>query len=390
MYEFGRVTNKEEWDDLVLENNGHPLQLWGWGEAKAKSNWNVDRIVLKGIRKKQIIFGAQILYRKVPFFNNKHLVYIPRGPFMSETEDQMELMDAFADYIYREYKAIAIQIEPDLDRVDLSYNWSKIQSGSLMNQTLILDLGMSEKGLLSEMAKKTRQYIRKAEKNGVSIVRAKTSKDINACLDIYKDTAKRAGFKIHEDKYYYDIFKYLGEASPVYMAIYEGKPVAFLWLAISNYTAFELYGGVTSVGQKQKANYSLKWKAITTCKDWGIVRYDMNGLVSEGVSNFKEGFSNHVNMLAGTYEYGKGFSYLLFSKLFPLGKRLIKFVKLNKGSKVVAKKEIENKEEKPMSFSPEEQKMEQTVSDLEKTIDDRKTEEVEEIKDEAKTAIEKD
>ena len=69
MYEFGRVTNKEEWDDLVLENNGHPLQLWGWGEAKAKSNWNVDRIVLKGIRKKQIIFGAQILYRKVPFFN---------------------------------------------------------------------------------------------------------------------------------------------------------------------------------------------------------------------------------------------------------------------------------------------------------------------------------
>ena len=115
----------------------------------------------------------------------------------------------------------------------------------------------------------------------------------------------------------------------------------------------------------------------------------MNGLVSEGVSNFKEGFSNHVNMLAGTYEYGKGFSYLLFSKLFSLGKRLIKFVKLNKGSKVVAKKEIENKEEKPMSFSPEEQKMEQTVSDLEKTIDDRKTEEVEEIKDEAKTAIEK-
>ena len=55
-----------------------------------------------------------------------------------------------------------------------------------------------------------------------------------------------------------------------------------------------------------------------------------------------------------------------------------------------SKKEIENKEEKPMSFSPEEQKMEQTVSDLEKTIDDRKTEEVEEIKDEAKTAIEKD
>ena len=43
-----------------------------------------------------------------------------------------------------------------------------------------------------------------------------------------------------------------------------------------------------------------------------------------------------------------------------------------------------------MSFSPEDQKMEQTVSDLEKTIDDRKTEEVEEIKDEAKTAIEKD
>ena len=61
--------------------------------------------------------------------------------------------------------------------------------------------------------------------------------------------------------------------------------VAFLWFAQSNYTSFELYGGVTETGQKVRANYILKWTAMLEMKKRGVKRYDFNGLLNDGIRN---------------------------------------------------------------------------------------------------------
>ena len=36
MLKIIEITDKKEWDDFVNEHNGHPLQLWGWGELKSR------------------------------------------------------------------------------------------------------------------------------------------------------------------------------------------------------------------------------------------------------------------------------------------------------------------------------------------------------------------
>lgn len=67
---------QEVWDDEVLSREGHPLQLWGWGETKAAHNWRVTRVFVKDDEK--IIGAAQLLIRTLPKPFNA-LVYIPKG-----------------------------------------------------------------------------------------------------------------------------------------------------------------------------------------------------------------------------------------------------------------------------------------------------------------------
>lgn len=148
--------------------------------------------------------------------------------------------------------------------------------------------------------------------------------DIAQCLAIYRQTAKRAHFALHDDQYYYDVHDKLGEASTIFAA-YEGdEVVSFVWLVISARTAFELYGGMSDRGQEVRANYILKWHAITTCKRWGLYRYDMNGLLNDGVSTFKQGFAAHEDMLAGTFDYPLSPLYPIWSVALPRVKQVFR------------------------------------------------------------------
>ncbi|QQR52894.1 peptidoglycan bridge formation glycyltransferase FemA/FemB family protein [bacterium] len=67
-------------------------------------------------------------------------------------------------------------------------------------------------------------------------------------------------------------------------------------------TAYELYGGVNATGQKMRANYALKWRAITDAQNAGLKFYDFNGRVSDGVSQFKEGFGPDEVDFVGTWD----------------------------------------------------------------------------------------
>jgi len=316
-------TKPEEWDEAILNQGGHPLQLWGWGEAKAAHGWRVDRVFVQ--REGALIGGAQLLIRELPIpFRN--LVYVPRGPVAQE-QDRSAVLEALVGYVKRAHKSVTITIEPDWEVMPEGSSWRSSANNVLIPQTLILDLSKSEEGLLSSMTKKTRQYIRKSEGEGIKVRKIKSKKELDDCLSLYKETAQRAGFDIHSQAYYHDVFDKLEDHSPVFGAFKDGRLVAFLWIAISQTTAFELYGGVNEEGQRLRANYILKWHAIRTTKRWGIERYDFNGLLNDGVSTFKRGFADHENMLAGAYDYPLSPLYILWVKLFPLAKKIVRKLK---------------------------------------------------------------
>lgn len=316
---------RDEWDAAVNSQLGHPMQLWGWGETKAAHNWSVDRVLVKD--GETLVGSAQILLRSLPVpFNS--LAYLARGP-QAEPGRENEVLDAVGRYVKASHKSVALSIEPDWDAETVAVatlpatGWTPSASTILIPRTLILDLTRSEDELQGAMSKKTRQYIRKSSREGLEY-RAVTAAELPQCMAVYKETAERAEFGIHEDSYYSDILANLGHGSPIYGAFQGEKLVAFLWLAASNATAFELYGGMTEEGSTLRANYSLKWLAIQEMKARGITRYDFNGLLNDGVSKFKFGFADHENMLAGTWDLGLSPLYPVFARFLPVARRSMK------------------------------------------------------------------
>ena len=323
-------TNRQEWDDFVLENNGHPLQLWGWGELKSAHGWRVDRLFMID-NQNEVVAGAQLLVRKLPW-PLKSIAYIPRGPITDENIVE-ELLNEIARYAKEVYHSVCLSIEPDLEKFVIPTGWKKSPNHILPSKTIILDLNESDAELMSEMDKKTRQYIRKSASEDIKIKKVHTKEELIKCLDLYKATAKRAKFGLHNDQYYYDIFEKLKDHSPIFAVFIDDDPIAFLWLAISADTAFELYGGVNETGQRLRVNYALKWHAILKCKEWGLARYDFAGLIEGGVSTFKKGWAEEETKLAGTFDRPLSLFYGIWSIGFPGFKKIIRGIKSLIGKK---------------------------------------------------------
>lgn len=313
------------WDEVVHDLDGHPLQLWGWGDLKAAHNWTAHRVLF--IDDDDAVVGAaQILTRKLPM-PFRRLNYVPRGPVWREGSET-EVLDALVRYTKQHLPGTVLTIEPDDEEIPVAKGWRESTNTILIPRTLILDLNRGEAELQEAMAKKTRQYIRKSSKEALVLRRVKTEQELAECLTIYRDTANRAKFPIHNDQYYYDVHRMLGDSSVIFAAFDGPHPVTFVWLAVSQKTAFELYGGMNDKGQELRANYALKWHAISTCKEWGIDRYDMNGLLNDGISTFKQSFAGHEDMLAGTYDYPLSPSlYQTWSRGLPVAKRAVRQAK---------------------------------------------------------------
>lgn len=316
-------SDSKEWNEYVLEAGGHPLQLWQWGRVKELHGWRVERYVLRD--EGRIVAGTQVLRKPLPFpFGT--FAYVPRGPIADTPELRDELLSQVARYVKRRYRALALSIEPDVAEITLPAPWRQATNSILPKETILLDITNDDSELLAAMAKKTRQYIRKSQAE-VKIRPAKGQDDLDACLALYKETAERAGFARHSRSYYEDVFHELGDHSPIFIAEEDGVPVAFLWLAISASTAYELYGGVSARGQELRANYALKWYAIRKMKEWGLERYDFGGLVAGGVTTFKQAWATEVTSLAGTFDFPLSPLYSVWAKGLPFAKKLYRLLK---------------------------------------------------------------
>lgn len=310
-----------EWDAAVDAQGGHPMQLWGWGESKAQHGWRAERLLV--VDGEELIGSAQVLYRSLPF-PFQALAYIPRGPQakVARLADVLTLVEA----VVKRSGAVVLTAEPDWESTDPSAatlpagGWRPAATHILIPRTLILDLDRSDDELFAAMTKKTRQYIRKSGREELEF-RLVQQAELKQCLEVYRQTAERAAFNIHQDAYYLDIFKNLAERSPVFGAFKGDQVVAFLWLAHSAETAFELYGGMTEEGSQLRANYALKWTAIQAMRERGVHRYDFNGLLNDGVSQFKFGFADHENLLVGSWDKPLSAFYPLYAKALPLARK---------------------------------------------------------------------
>jgi lipid II:glycine glycyltransferase (peptidoglycan interpeptide bridge formation enzyme) len=165
--------------------------------------------------------------------------------------------------------------------------------------TRVIDLARPHEDLWTDLAKKHRQYVSKAGREGVTVTQLDPSGDAatvrQALADfdrIYRQTGARAGFAVRVPAYYerlWAAFATTGRAR-LFFAERDGERLAVLFHLVCGDRVAEVYGGMTETGATSRANYLLKWEAIRALQDHGLRTYDLWGLATGGIRKFKEGF----------------------------------------------------------------------------------------------------
>jgi len=298
------VTDRDAWNAFVEHAPYRSFpQLWEWGELRETSGWQPIRVAV-GERPDQPLAGAQVLVRQVPLVGWR-LGYAPRGPVGQLDDDAVRraLVAALRD-LAREEGIATLKVDPEATAGDpfgtalLAAPWrhaAKVQPP----RTRLIDLAPDDETILGQMSKKHRQYVHKAERDGVTVTQLSPSAapDTTAVAladfyRIYADTAERAGFAARMQDYYervWSLFASAGHAR-LFFAVRDGERVATLFHFSCGDRAAEAYGGMTDAGADSRANYLLKWEAIRAFRADGFASYDLWGIATGGIAKFKEGF----------------------------------------------------------------------------------------------------
>jgi lipid II:glycine glycyltransferase (peptidoglycan interpeptide bridge formation enzyme) len=297
-----RVADRDEWNRFAetADYRAFP-QLWEWGELREPFGWRPLRIAV-GERRGEPLAGAQVLLRDVPLLGWR-LGYAPRGPIGAlDAPDVRRAALAALRTLSRQEGLATLKVDPaataesDLGRALLVVPWraaSKVQPP----RTRIVDLSLTEDELRAQLRRKHRQYINKAERDGVAVEWLEAASDSigQALADfyrIYTFTAERAGFVARARRYYervWELFAPGGRAALLF-ATRNGERVATLFCFVCGDRVAEAFGGMTDVGADSRANYLLKWEAIRGFRQRGAATYDLWGLATGGIAQFKEGF----------------------------------------------------------------------------------------------------
>lgn len=297
-----RVSDRDAWNEFVESAPYRSFpQLWEWGELREASGWSPLRIAVGDDPQRPPSAVAQVLLRPVPGLGWR-LAYVPRGPVGHLDEPRTsEAMIAALRSLARTEGVATVKVDPEatpdspLGQALLAAPWrgaEKVQPP----RTRLIDLTPPAEELRAAMRKKHRQYVAKAEREGISVEWFDGNADVTTALDdfyrIYAHTAERAGFVARARDYYdrvWHLFASTGHVSLAF-ATRDGERLATLFHFTLGDRAAEAFGGMTDAGADARANYLLKWASIAGFKERGFATYDLWGLATGGIAQFKEGF----------------------------------------------------------------------------------------------------
>jgi lipid II:glycine glycyltransferase (peptidoglycan interpeptide bridge formation enzyme) len=217
------------------------------------------------------------------------------------------------------------KIEPDLRQDPTPYGtWETFcellrgygfQSGTQTIQprrTILLDLVPDEDEILRRMKSKTRYNIRLANRRGVH-VHQDCEGDIDAFVQMMAVTGERNAFGVHTAAYYRRAYALLnptgspGGLASLFIATYEGQPIAGLMAFACGPKAWYMYGGSGNEHRERMPNYALQWAAIRWAKARGYHSYDLYGVPDEAQETLEAQFADRHDGLWGVYRFKRGF-----------------------------------------------------------------------------------
>lgn len=320
MFEIINENTLGEFEDFISSHpKGHFLQSYEWG--RVKSAWKWQAIAVRDQDGK--IKGAMsVLIRKMPM-TPYTLMYSGRGPVCdpNDKETISQLTEGLKS-LAKKHRAYAAKLDPDIKSdnsiflsimENLGYKRSfggKNFEGIQPNYVFRLDVkDKTEEELLSCFHSKTRYNLRLSVRKGVE-VRICGKEMLPAFSSIMDETGTRDGFIVRNKEYFESILDNLGDDARLYMAFWEGKPIAGTLAIHFGNKVWYLYGASSNQYRNVMPNYQLQWEMIKWALETKSEIYDFRGVSGDltpdnplyGLYLFKKGFSGELTEFCGEFE----------------------------------------------------------------------------------------
>lgn len=307
------ITNKNQWESFILSLSFYTfLQSWSWAEVEEKLGSRVFRLGLFDNRK---LIGLCLLIKIKA--KRASFGYIPHGPlFKSEEklEEKIKFLLSYLKKLGEKEKLSHIRFNPLLSRenenIFKKLGLIKSPTHIYTDNFLVLDIDRNEEEVLWQMRKTTRYLIKKAEKEGVKIIKIKDIERIGNFNNLLLKTAKRHQFISYSYEFLKNEFETLLENNQI--LLFEGyfnqELISSAIIVFYGNSAFYHHGA--SIPSKIPVSYLLQWEAIKEAKRqgkrfynfWGIAKNDSSNHPFHGITIFKKGFGGNEFFCVPTYD----------------------------------------------------------------------------------------
>jgi lipid II:glycine glycyltransferase (peptidoglycan interpeptide bridge formation enzyme) len=284
------------------------LQATPWAQVKRSNGWRAARIAVDTPAGP---VGAQVLVRH-PRPLPKGFGYAARGP-IAEAPIDAEAIDAFTAAARAAAAGLGIahlRIDPEVEDSEgvlaaalTAAGWQRAPEIQ-PSRTRIIELDRPEDELWADVRKKTRQLVRRAERDGVTVESGGPDRipDLHRVL---ARTMERVGLPFRSEGFFRDLWAAYApheRAMLVLASADDGEVVSASFLVGWGPRIVALYGGTTARGRDLEAKYALNWEILKRARAAGYATYDAWGLPNEGIAFFKAGWGGREVEYVGAWD----------------------------------------------------------------------------------------
>ena len=353
------ISRNEHEDFLKSQNEFSFLQIPSW--AQVKPEWKSFSI---GFFSNNSLVGVGlVLARTIPKINYA-LWYLPEGPVLNEKHlnEVKEWVSALKGFA-KGKKVFAVKFGPRIventfekDQIKelqlsgvKSFNEVKTESDAIIEQLKYIGCRQenqaagfgdfqpryvfvkevkqkSDEELLQEFNQEWRRNIKKAEGAQVEVTLGGLG-DLALFHELYKETAKRDGFRPRPLNYFEKMFESLNNELcevRLYLAKVDGVVhAATIWIRVKNRVWYS-YGASSTTGRDFRPSNAIQWQMMRDARDAGAEIYDFRGISDSleeshplfGLLRFKLGTGGKVVKYIGEWDLViNSFVYRIFKFL---------------------------------------------------------------------------
>ncbi len=282
-----------EWERFVESLPGvHHAQGTGWARVKSASGWLSARVALH--EEGRIVAGAQVLAKRVSRLGLAG--YVPQGPVCEPGRPELAaavMTELHALGRARHWRFLAVQPPFQCESLSLRLaglgfrpSWLRLTPTA----TVQVDLDRPEEAILADINQKTRQSIRKSEKEGLTFREARPG-ETGLFYQMHNFTARRQKFAPYPESYFTDLLATLGTEAAIVFVESEGEVVSGLLMVTFGTTAWSKLSGWTGRFPEKRPNQAVFWGAIRWARARGMKMFDFEGIDPDGAARLLRGES---------------------------------------------------------------------------------------------------